>query len=222
MLKCDLHLHSDRSPDGNMSLDTIVETCLRRGINCVAVTDHNVFSAAPILQRMAPFRVIPGEEIKTTEGEIIGLFLQEEIPRGMGPRATAEEIRRQGGIVYVPHPFDRLRKGRISPKGLLEILDLVDAVETYNSRITFQGDVREAERFALQHGKLQGAGSDAHVWWELGRSYVEMPEFEGRDGFLASLANGRILGRLSSPAVHLASAFVRARKMHLRRGALRK
>lgn len=216
MLKCDLHLHSFRSPDCNMSLDTIIRTCLRRGINCVALTDHNSLSAAPALQRLAPFPVILGEEIKTTEGEITGLFLTDEIPRGKTPGATVEEIRRQGGVVYIPHPFDRVRRGAIRREALLEILDQVDVIESYNSRISFRADVEAAERFALEHGKLQGAGSDSHVWWELGNSYVEMPEFEGAEGFLRSLAEGKIHGRLSSPAVHLASSFARFRKKYLR------
>lgn len=218
MLKCDLHLHSFRSRDCNMSLDTIVRTCLRRGVNCIALTDHNTFSAAHSLQRLAPFPVIPGEEVKTTEGEIIGLFLTDEIPRGKSPGYTVEEIRRQGGVVYVPHPFDRVRRSVISRGALLEILELVDVVETYNSRITFPEDVKAAERFALEHGKLLGAGSDAHVWWELGHSYVEMPEFEGRDGFLRSLAQASVRGRLrtlTSPMVHLASTFIKLRKKYL-------
>jgi predicted metal-dependent phosphoesterase TrpH len=216
MLRCDLHLHSFRSHDSNTGLDKIIRTCLERGINCVALTDHNSFASALELQRLAPFPVIPGEEVMTTEGEIIGLFLQEEIPRGMSPGATAEEIKRQGGVVYIPHPFDRLRKGPLAREALLEIIDMVDVVETFNSRITLMEDVRAAEQFAATHGKLKGAGSDAHVWWELGRSYVEMEQFEGKDGFLASLARGRVAGRLSSPAVHFFSSYSKLRKKYLR------
>lgn len=196
-----------------MSLETIVKTCLRRGISCIALTDHDSLAAVQDLQRVAPFTVIAGEEIKTSRGEIIGLFLTNEIPRGMDPRATAEEIRRQGGVVYVPHPFDRFRRSRLSAPALASILDLVDVIETYNSRITLLRDVVAAERFALEHGKLRGAGSDAHVWWELGQSYVEMPEFEnGREGFLGSLAQGRVHGKLSWPMVHIASSIARLRK----------
>jgi predicted metal-dependent phosphoesterase TrpH len=216
MLKCDLHLHSFRSHDSNTSLDRIVRTCLDRGINCVALTDHNSFASALDLQRLAPFPVIPGEEIMTREGEIIGLFLQAEIPRGMSAGATAEEIKRQGGVVYIPHPFDRLRKGPLATEALLEIVDMVDVVETFNSRITLMGDVPAAERFAVAHGKLWGAGSDAHVWWELGRSYVEMDEFEGKDGFLESLAQGKTVGRLSAPTVHIFSSYAKWRKRYLR------
>jgi predicted metal-dependent phosphoesterase TrpH len=216
MLKCDLHLHSFRSHDSHTGLDRIIRTCLDRGIDCVALTDHNSFASALELQRLAPFPVIPGEEVKTTEGEIIGLFLQAEIPRGMSAGATAEEIKRQGGVVYIPHPFDRVRKGPLAREALLEIIDMVDVIETLNSRITLTGDVRAAERFAADHGKLRGAGSDAHVWWELGRAYVEIPEFEGKEGFLTSLARGKVGGKLSSPTVHLFSSFAKWRKRYLR------
>ncbi|HEX2922869.1 MAG TPA: PHP-associated domain-containing protein [Chloroflexota bacterium] len=217
MLKCDLHLHSFISSDGIMSLDTIIQTCLRRGVNCIALTDHNRFGNALELQRRAPFTVIPGEEIKTTEGEIIGLFLEREIPRGLTPRETVAEIRRQGGVVYIPHPFDRIRKSVLARRALMEIVDDVDVIEVLNARISFKADVEEARQFALQHDILQGAGSDSHVWWELGNAYVEMPEFEGRDGFLVSLAKGTVRGKLSSPAVHLASSFNKLRNKYLKR-----
>lgn len=207
-MKCDLHMHSYRSSDGNMSLDTIIQTCQRRGIDCIALTDHNQLGAALELQKVAPFAVIAGEEIKTTHGEITGLFLQEEIPGGMSPGATAEEIRRQGGVVYIPHPFDRVRKSVLARDALLEIVDLVDVIEVLNARITFKRDAMAAERFAIEHGKLMGAGSDAHVRWEIGGAYVEVAEFEmGRNGFLQALSQGTIHGKLAWPGVHLASSF---------------
>lgn len=221
MLKADLHLHSYRSPDSSMKPDTIIRTCLTRKINCIALTDHNTMGAVRELQQLAPFTVIAGEEIKTSQGEIIGLFLQEEIARGMSPGETVEEIKAQGGVVYVPHPFDRARKGAIDRSALLEIIDQVDVIETHNSRITFAGDRVAAERFALEHGKSVGGGSDAHVSFELGHSYVEMSEFEGSAGFLASISQGRVYGKLSSPLVHFASAFARWEKKRARTGGVR-
>lgn len=218
MLKADLHLHSYRSPDSGMKPDSIIRVCLQRKINCIALTDHNTMGAVRELQRLAPFTVIAGEEIKTSRGEIIGLFLQEEIGRGMSPEKTVEEIKSQGGVVYVPHPFDRARKGAIERGALLEIIDLVDVIETHNSRITFPGDRVAAERFALEHGKSSGGGSDAHVSLELGNSYVEMSEFEGPGGFLASISQGKVYGKLSSPLVHFASAFARWQKKRTRAG----
>lgn len=216
-LRCDLHLHSNRSADCNMSLDTIIRTCLRRRIGCIAITDHNTFAAARDLQRLAPFPVIPGEEIKTTHGEIIGLFLREEVAKGKSPGETAEEIKAQGGVVYVPHPFDRVRRSVLTREALHEIVALVDVVEVYNSRITFAADVEMARSFAVGHGKLQGAGSDAHVWWELGNSIAEVEPFEGKEGFLSALARGRVGGKLATPAVHLASTFLKLRRRYLSR-----
>ena len=221
MLKADFHLHTYYSRDCNMSPRTIVETCIRRGVSCIAVTDHNRFAAVKELQRIAPFLVIPAEEINSTQGEIIGLFLREEVPRGMDPGKTAEAIRSQGGVVYVPHPFDRIRKGRLRLEAMKEILELIDVIEIYNSRITFMGDVRKASSFAQEHGKLLGAGSDAHVWWELGHSYVEMPEFQGREGFLESLRQGKVGGRLTHPAAHVASTLIKWRGKYLKRWAPR-
>lgn len=215
MLKTDLHLHSHRSPDCNMKPETIVRTCQRRGINCIALTDHNTFSGVRDLQRIAPFKVIAGEEIKTTHGEIIGLFLRDEIARGKSPGATAEEIKAQGGVVYIPHPFDRVRKSAMGRDVLLEIVHLVDVIETRNSRITFVADQTAAEQFAADYGKLRGGGSDAHISWELGHSYVEMSEFEGPEQFLSALAKGTVHGKLSSPAVHLASTIAKLRKKYL-------
>lgn len=215
LLKCDLHLHSNRSPDCDMKPESIIRTCVRRGINCIALTDHNIFGAVRELQRLAPFPVIAGEEIKTTRGEIIGLFISEEIPRGMSPGDTAAEIHAQGGVVYIPHPFDRVRKSALQTDALLEIVGMVDVIETRNSRTTFSADQSAAERFADEHGKLRGGGSDAHVWWELGHSYVEMPEFDGAAGFLDALARGSVHGRLSSPVAHLASTITKWRKKYL-------
>lgn len=205
-----------------MKPEAIVRTCVRRGIGCIAITDHNRLCAAQELQRLAPFTVIAGEEIKTTHGEIIGLFLQDEIARGQSPERTIEEIKAQGGLVYVPHPFDRVRNGAIEPDVLPEIIDQVDVIEVLNSRTTFPEDQRMADRFALEHGKLRGAGSDAHVSWELGGSYVEMPEFQGAEEFKRALAAGTIHGNLAGPMAHIASTLIRLRKKYrarlLRRG----
>ena len=212
MIKADLHIHSSHSPDSGMSPDAIIRTCLRRGIGCIAITDHNTIGGVRELQSLAPFPVIAGEEIRTTHGEVMGLFLQEEIPRGLSPGRAVEEIRAQGGVVCVPHPFDRLRKSALDTAALLEIVEMVDIIETHNSRITFIQDQSTAELFAQQHGKLRGGGSDAHVWWEIGHSYVEMPEFSGPKEFLASMARATVHGKLSSPIVHLGSAFARWRK----------
>jgi predicted metal-dependent phosphoesterase TrpH len=212
----DLHTHSTYS-DGSDTPSVLARRAREAGLHAIALTDHNSLSNAIPLQRLAPFPVIVGEEIKTTEGEIIGLFLTDEIPRGMSPEATVEAIHQQGGVVYIPHPFDRVRRSVLRTEALMEILDQVDVIETYNSRISFPGDVLTAIRFAEKHGKLKGAGSDSHVFWELGNSFVEMPEFTERDGFLQSLAQGSIHGKLTHPVAHLASTITKWRKKYMKR-----
>ncbi len=214
LIKADLHLHTHRSPDSRNLPSDIVATCISRGINCIAVTDHNRLGGAIEVKAVAPFTVIPAEEIKTPVGEIIGLFLEEEIPRGLSPEETAMRIRAQGGLVMIPHPFDRLRQSKLSEEALNRLVaaSLVDIIEVFNSRTSLLADSRRARRFAERHGLLMGAGSDAHTLGELGRCYVEMPAFKDKDGFRQSLAQGRIFGNRSWPSVHIFSTIAKWRK----------
>ena len=184
---------------------------VRAGINCVAVSEHNNIEGALEVRRIAPFKVIVAEEIKTTEGEIIGLFLEEEVPKGLTPEETVRAIRGQGGLVCVPHPFDRLRRSPLREEALLRIIGDVDIIEAFNSRTTLKGDNERAARFAAEHGKPMSAGSDAHTAGEIGLAYVEMPDFEGAEDFLAALEKGRIVGRRASPVVHVFSTLAKVR-----------
>ncbi|MBI2864622.1 MAG: PHP domain-containing protein [Chloroflexi bacterium] len=206
-IRADLHLHTLRSPDSANRPADIVRACQRRGINCIAVTDHNRFRGAQEVREIAPFTVILGEEIKTTDGEIIGLFLTEEIRRGLSPEETARAVRAQGGLVMIPHPFDRVRKSCLHEEALRRLADasLVDIVEVFNSRTTLLADSERARRFAEERGLLGAGGSDAHSLREIGQTYVEMPPFADKDSFLRSLAQGRVMGRRSNPLVHLSS-----------------
>jgi len=205
LLKAEFHCHTYRSSDCLMKPWDLVALCKERGIDCLVVTDHNTIRGALEVKEIAPFAVVIGEEILSTEGEIIGLFLTEEVPRGLSPRDTVRRIRAQGGLVYLPHPFDRLRRSCLSERGRKEIEDEIDIVEVLNARITFPQDVERAARFALKLGAAMANGSDAHIPWEVGRAYVEMPAFTGRDDFLHALQQGYLKGRLSPPWVHLAS-----------------
>ena len=211
MLKADLHTHTYFSPDGLTSPKKYVETCLKRGINCVAVSEHNGIQGALAVRKIAPFKVIIGEEIRSSEGEIIGLFLKEEIAGGLSPEETVERIKEQGGLVVIPHPFDGFR-GHLREEALRRILPQVDIIEAFNARTTARGDNERAAGFAQEHGLPQSAGSDAHSPWELGRAYVEMLDFEGPQEFLEALKQGRIVGRLSSPLVHLLSRWAWLRR----------
>lgn len=207
VLRADLHVHTHYSPDCLMTAQEIVTACQKTGINCLAITDHNSLAGALEVARLAPFPVIVGEEVHTRDGEIIGLFLEEEIPRGLTPEATIARIRAQGGLVLVPHPFDRLRRSTLRRHVLLRLLSQVDIIEVLNARIILPGYSSAARSLAARHGLPPSAGSDAHTPGEIGHAYVEMPDFEGRGDFLASLAKGKIVGHRSSPLVHLSSSW---------------
>lgn len=211
MLKVDLHLHSSYSRDCLTSLETIIVACRRRGLGAIAVTDHNTIAGALALREIAPFPVIVGEEINTSRGEMLAYFLEEEIPPGLSPQETIACIREQGGVVGVSHPFDRLRQEAMREEALMEIIDQVDALEVFNSRIFFPDDNLQAEKLAYERGILCTAGSDAHTSFEIGRAWMEMPTFDAKDkeSFLAALAQGRVCGRLSPPWVHFVTSLVK-------------
>lgn len=192
-----------------MSLEVLIRTAQRRGLDVLAITDHDNIDGALEMARIAPFPVIVGEEIGTADGEIIGLFLHEAIPSGMSPQETVEAIRTQGGIIYLPHPLDQLRRGSLTRRALREIVHQVDAVEIFNARVTFPGDNAKAAHLAKAHGLPGGGGSDAHSPFEIGRSYVDMPPFFSRDSFLEQLRRGRVWGVPSPPWVHLTSAYAK-------------
>lgn len=210
-LKADLHLHTDRSPDSLISVPRLIQECAARGIDCVAVTDHNTIEGALVVREMAPFKAIVGEEVKTREGEIIGFFLSEEIPRGLSPEETVRRIKEQGGLVCIPHPFDRLRREPLRAAARERILPQVDIIETLNARVTFKSDNEKARVLAQERGLALSAGSDAHSPREVGRAYVEMPEFQTPQEFLQALRAGKIVGGLSNPLVHLASTWAKLR-----------
>ena len=212
MIRVDLHVHTCFSEDCVTDLEAVVGACRRAGLGAVAVTDHNTVEGAHALAQVAPFPVIVGEEIKTTDGEIIGLFLSESVPRGLSPGETIGAIRAQGGVVYVPHPLDRVRRSPLGLDSLTAILHEVDALEIFNARVTLQGDNRRARLLAEAHGLPGGAGSDAHTAREIGRAYVQMPLFDGPTDFIQKLGMGTVHGQLSLPDVHFASTWARMRK----------
>jgi predicted metal-dependent phosphoesterase TrpH len=213
VVRIDMHSHTYLSPDSNAQFQDIIRAVERRGLDSLAVTDHNRIGGALRLREIAPFQIVVGEEVKTTEGEIIGLFLHEEIPAGLSPEETVARIHGQGGVVYVPHPFDRVRRGsHLTWPALQRLLGQIDVVEVINSRTTLPWDNQKAERFCALHGLRRGAGSDAHLAREIGQAWVELPPFASAEEFLASLKVGRVGGRLSTPLVHLATRWVKLRR----------
>jgi predicted metal-dependent phosphoesterase TrpH len=212
MLRTDLHTHTYYSPDALTSPPDFVNACLRRDVNCVAITEHNTVRGALAMLEMCPFKVIVGEEILTADGEIIGLFLKEEVPPLLSAEETVRLIKEQGALVSIPHPFDRLRRKSLGEEALLRIVDQVDIIETFNARVTFASDNERSRRFAQKNSLLAAAVSDAHTPGELGSSYIEMPDFDGPEAFLQSLRQAKLVTRAASPLVHVLTGWARLRR----------
>ena len=197
----DLHMHTSASHDCQVPPDLLLDQAEAEGLGAVAITDHNVFSGALEAMRLANGRgliVIPGEEVKTdNQGEVIGLFLDEEIPRGMTFGDTIAAIKAQRGLVYLPHPFDRMH-AIPDPATLHRHLADIDVFEVYNARLLFETYNDEALRFARKYNLTMGAGSDAHVLQGLGTGALRMRRFDGPAEFLLSLRTAEILRRPKS------------------------
>jgi predicted metal-dependent phosphoesterase TrpH len=199
-LLCDLHMHTEHSHDCAVPVGALLDYAEAQGLGAIAVTDHNVFRGAQEAVERARDRdlvVIPGEEIKTDSGEVIGLFLQRGIPRGMSMGDTIAAIREQNGVVYLPHPFDRLHT-ITDATTLHRHLAEIDVFEVYNARLLFEGFNDEALRFARKYNLTMGAGSDAHVLQGVGTGLVRMRAFETPEEFLISLRSAEILRRPKS------------------------
>ena len=194
----DLHLHTSWSHDCQIPVEELLDHAEAEGLGAIAVTDHNVFGGAREAVELARGRdlvVIPGEEVKTADqGEVIGLFLSEEIPRGLSFGETVDAIRAQGGVVYLPHPFDRLH-AIPEPATLHRHLAQVDVLEVYNARLLFEAYNDEALRFARKYDLTMGAGSDAHVLQGVGTGAVRLRAFDGPEEFLVSLRSAQVLRR---------------------------
>ncbi|MGA2928902.1 MAG: glycosyltransferase [Solirubrobacteraceae bacterium] len=194
LIDVDLHMHTDHSYDCATPVEVLLAEARARGLGAIAVTDHNEISGAhEALAKADGVKVIVGEEVKTAgQGEVIGLFIEERIPRGLTLQETIAEIKRQGGLVYVPHPFDRLHSVP-DYEHLLDVLDDVDAIEVFNPRIAINEFNDEAVRFAAKYRIPAGAGSDAHVPQGLGSVRIRMRDFDGPKEFLESLRDADIV-----------------------------
>ena len=198
---CDLHLHTAHSYDCSIAVPDLLDYAEAQELGALAITDHNVFSGALEALELAQDRkitVIPGEEVMTQAGEVIGLFLTDEIPPGMTMAETLEAIRGQGGLVYMPHPFDRLHT--IPDAATLHShLGEIDVLEVYNARLLFEGFNDEAFRFAQKYNLTMGAGSDAHVLQGVGTGLVRMRAFRSPEECLLNLRTAEILRRPKPP-----------------------
>jgi predicted metal-dependent phosphoesterase TrpH len=208
LIDVDLHMHTDHSGDCATPVEVLLATAREQGLGAIAVTDHNEISGALEARKQAaaavsgpggpPVKVIVAEEVKTADqGEVIGLFIEKKIPRGLTLEETVAEIKHQGGLVYVPHPFDRMHSVP-DYEHLLSILDDVDAIEVFNPRVAIGAFNEEAARFAAKYRIVAGAGSDSHVAQGLGSVRIRMRDFDGPAEFLQSLRDADILTRPTS------------------------
>ncbi len=211
-LRADFHTHTFYSPDGSTDILKFIAASRRAGLDRVAVTDHNTLRGALEAAALAPDLIIPGEEIMTTEGELLGYYLRKEIPKGLTPEAAIALLRDQGAAISVSHPFDRLRHGAWKIDALRRILPLVDAIEEFNARCLFTEDNWRADIFACENKVLATAGSDAHTAFELGAAGLELPPFQDAATLHAALPQAKVFGRLSPWWVHFFSTYAKWKK----------
>jgi len=214
MWRVELHCHSEHSRDSDTALQKLIALCVERKIDAIALTDHNEITGAVRLKQLAgkQLKVIIGEEIATTEGDVIGLFLKEKIEPRQPIEETIRQIRSQGGVVLLPHPFDRIRHEAVGLEVTERIKDQIDFIELFNSRCLFPGDNRKARRYTKENNLHGFVGSDAHTLKEYGRSVNIMEPFRSPEEFITSLRNATFKTRGSGALVHVKTKIVKIRK----------
>lgn len=211
------HCHTIYSRDSLTEPAALLAACRRKGVQRIAITDHNTIAGALVAQRIDPERVIVGEEIMTTVGELLAFFVTEEVPPRLEPLEAIRRLRDQGAFISVSHPFDAARKGHWPAPVLEQIAPHVDAIETFNARVMTAETNRQAQEFARQHDLPGTAGSDAHALRELGRAVLRLPAFDDPASLRRALPQAEFQTRLSSPLIHLTSRWAVWVKKH--RGA---
>jgi len=211
-IRVELHCHTDASGDSLLSISTLLKTCERKRIDKIAITDHNTIRNALLANQLAPDRVIVGEEILTRQGELLALFVTQEIPGGLDAMEAIAELRKQGAFISVSHPYDHYRKGYWREADLIKIADKVDAIEVFNARCIRNLPNHQARIFAESYHLLGTVGSDAHTAGEVGKAYHRMDDFSNVEQFRIALMNSEIHTHLSSPLVHLFSHFAKWKK----------
>jgi predicted metal-dependent phosphoesterase TrpH len=217
-LKVDMHTHSEYSPDSRTLLSAQAAAIKAAGLHVVCATDHNTIEGALRLRELADgFRVIVGEEVSSRDGEIIGLFLDKAVPRDLSAEETIARIHDQGGLVSVPHPFSRNRRFHLRRSVLEKVWKDIDCIEVFNAREAFTQDNIRAAAFAKEKGLPGAVGSDAHRASEIGRAWVEVEEFAGREDFIAALREGSVIGKLTGNYIHVLTRLDVVRKWFRRR-----
>ncbi len=215
-IRVDCHNHTYYSPDSILSPGTMLRCARGQGLDVIAVTDHNTVRGGLVAQELAAkrypeLRVIVGEEVRTVDGEVLGLFLSQDIPRDLSAIETIERIHAQGGLAGAPHPFDPYRSG-LREAGLRLVEGKLDFIEGLNARMVCAENNDQAQEYAKARGLPMSAASDAHSPREVGRCYVDIPDFETPAQFLESLRSAKLRGRLSSPLIHLISRYAMLRR----------
>ncbi len=208
----EFHCHTCFSPDSLLDPGRLLQICARRGIDRVFITDHNTLEGARAAQRLDTARVFLGEEIMTTQGELLAFFVKEEVPAGLMPEEAVQRLRAQGAFISVAHPFDHLRGGAWKLDDLERITPLVDAIETFNARIMRPRANHLAQNYMQRHQLLATVGSDAHSQGEIGRATLWLPEFHDAESLRQALKVARTQLRLSPPWVHLYSRYAKWQK----------
>jgi predicted metal-dependent phosphoesterase TrpH len=188
-VRIDLHLHSRYSHDGRSTLEELIQRCVECGLDRIALTDHNTVEGALALAEIAPDLAIVGEEAKTREGEVIGLFITRRLPPYMRAEDVMDMIHEMGGLTYVPHPLDRHRSN-FSAERIAELAGRIDIIETYNAWCE-PAENQAAARLAKELEKVSATGSDAHAASELGRSWMEIEDYTTPQDFLEKLRSAR-------------------------------
>lgn len=209
-LRCELHSHSWHSSDCHVSPTQIARICERQEIDVIALTDHNSISGADELQKIAPsLRVIRGEEVSTKQGEIIGLFLQDLVEPWQDIGESIRQIKAQGGLVLIPHPFDRIRPGAVGGPVLEQIVKDIDFIEIFNARCLLSSDNSKAANFIRKYQLHPFVGSDAHTPGEYGQALNLIEDFKTAQEFKENLQTAEFLTKRSGVWVHLRSQFTK-------------
>ncbi len=198
--RVEMHCHTCYSPDSLVAPEVLVDRCQALGLDKVLITDHNTIAGALRAQVYAPDFVVVGEEIRTSVGEFIAYYMQEEVPAGLSPEETLRRLEAQGAVIAIPHPLDRLRGGSaLGLDGTLRYIDRVTALEVLNARCLRNADNKAARLLAQQRSKAMFAGSDAHSLAELGRATTLLPPFYDASTLRQALSRAQPIGRRSFP-----------------------
>ncbi len=215
-VRIDLHVHTRHSHDSAAPVESVLRRCRDSGLGLVAITDHDNIRGGLEARDRGGLPVIVGEEIKSSKGDVIGLFLEESVPPRLTPLETVSRVKEQGGLVGIPHPFDRIRPTAMGLKALLEILPWVDFLEGYNAHTMLPADNRKGAEFAALNSLPSVSCSDSHSALELGRAYTEVPaeDMDGTpEGLMRAIRSGTCVGRRPPPWLLLAPGFAKIRKL---------